>query len=153
MLERFNSSKHCSTASILWCNCRHVPSKSVSRLVNGVGVLSLNLANKRFCMDLNWAALCPSCSYKNNKKYVWNNNNRKLESVHYNLVWKMICHIGVQVLHPANLRTSSERVTHNNWFHKILLYKSHVLHDPLRGFSQMCRMQNLTSNIWLFFSN
>ena len=35
------------------------------------------------------------------------------ESIHYNLIRKMKPHIGGQVLHPTNLRKSSERVTHN----------------------------------------
>ena len=33
----------------------------------------------------------------------------------------MIQHIGVQVLHPENLRKSSKRVTHNCWLHYINL--------------------------------
>ena len=44
-----------------------------------------------------------------------------LESVHNNLVRKMRPHIGGQVLHPTNLRKSSERVTHNRRLHYVSL--------------------------------
>jgi hypothetical protein len=40
----------------------YVPSSSVSRLVSGVGVLSLNLASSLRSMDLNCVVLCASCS-------------------------------------------------------------------------------------------
>ena len=62
-----------------------------------------------------------------------------LESIHYNLVRKIKPHIGGQVLHPTLLRKSSERVMHNKRFHKISIYKSRVVRDALRGFSQMCK--------------
>ena len=72
-----------------------------------------------------------------------------LESVHYNFVRKIRPHNGGQVLYPTNLRKSSERVTHNNRLHYV--YKSLVVRDPLRGFSQFCRMKNLSSNMWSYF--
>ena len=48
--------------------------------------------------------------------------NKMWESIHYNLVEKnnMICY-GVDVLHPANLRKSSERAMNNCWLHNINL--------------------------------
>ena len=42
---------------------------------------------------------------------------------------------------------------HNKRFRKLSLYKSLVVRVPLRGFSEMCRIQNLATNAYvvLFF--
>ena len=73
-----------------------------------------------------------------------------LESVHNNLVQKIRPHIGVQEF-------ASDK------FEKILgaghaqqetyIVKALVVRDPLRGFSQIRRMQNLNTNMWSYFSN
>ena len=73
-----------------------------------------------------------------------------LESIHYNLVLKIRQHIGGQFLHQTNLRKSA---SHTQQGSLRTLHKSLVVCDPLRGFSQICRMQNLTTNMWSYFSN
>ena len=87
----------------------------------------------------------------------------------------MIKHIGVQILHSANLGKSSERVAHNKSFilwsqqlfvtrsedflkagraqQEIYIMKSEVVRDPLRGFSQICRMQKNLNTMLYHFSN
>ena len=76
-----------------------------------------------------------------------------LEFVHNILVRKIIPHIGGKVLNTTNLRKSSERVTHNKRLHYVSLRKCNNVHDRLRGFSQICRMQTLATNMWSYFSN
>ena len=69
-----------------------------------------------------------------------------LESVHNNLVRKIRQHIGGQFLHQTNLRKSAGHTQQGSslTLHKSHVY-SHVVRDPLQGFSQICRMQNLNT--------
>ena len=57
-------------------------------------------------------------------------------------------HIGGQVLHPTNLRKSAG---HTQQGSSLTLHKSLVVRDPLRGFSQIFRMQNLATNMLSYF--
>ena len=73
-----------------------------------------------------------------------------LESIHYNLVRKIRQHIGGQFLHQTNLRKSAG---HTQQGSSLTLHKSLVVRDPLRGFSQICLMQKLATNMLSYFSN
>ena len=105
-------------------------------------------------------ACCTSKSYRSDKRlclpfdvtYNWipSNVKKSLESIHYNLVRKIRQHIGGQFLHQTNLRKS---VGHAQQGSSLTLHKSLVVRDPLWGFSQICLIQKLATNMLSYFSN